>query len=405
MPPFPASDGLTPPEVVEEFRFEFSYSSPPSPSQPGSSAPSFRLTAPGVAPPAHRLHGGACVATLRAQACAVLRLLISSCATLGAVPEERDITAHLFFVDGTPPDYQPPGFVAAEEEALGSFACVVYGLLLFSIARLMRPRVSPPPPPPRSRAPTELRLGSLASAHHGLEVKVRSALDGSDACDGGDDGGGGDDASPPFLDPECSQAQPPRPPAAAASLSRGAGGGGGGVCAGRDDSSTRGGSDDGGEKGEEEENGAASHPNAMAGAAAVPPKPTPPLPPPPPAAARAAHTRSAAVAPALQPQPVVAVVTAAMEEAAIHKAVAAPRAGGGGGGGAAAPNKRRAPPPPVPIFPPAADPARCEGAGGGGGLCEGGAQPPPKCGRKVSVPADALAQGRRGDYSSVMGGR
>ena len=93
----------------------------PPPSQPGSSAPSFRLTAPGATPLAGR---GASVETLRAQACAVLRLLISSCATLGAVPEERDITAHLFFVDGTPPEYQPPGFVAAEEEALGSFACV-----------------------------------------------------------------------------------------------------------------------------------------------------------------------------------------------------------------------------------------------------------------------------------------
>ena len=81
-----------------------------------------------------------------------LRSLIAAISTLNSVPEERTISVQLLYHDDVDASYEPPGFVAANPDALGVFAC----------------------------QPASLPIGHLKSGHHQVSVLVRSVLDCAD---------------------------------------------------------------------------------------------------------------------------------------------------------------------------------------------------------------------------------
>ena len=132
----PRSDSPLP-EVLEQFEFSFTFSAEGATMQANING--HASTPAEVATPA----------ALKKQACAVLRMLVASIATLNPVPDDRTISMHLIYNSNVDASYEPPGFTAASPESLGCFV----------------------------REPTLLPFGSIRSLHHRMHCSVRSVLD------------------------------------------------------------------------------------------------------------------------------------------------------------------------------------------------------------------------------------
>jgi HORMA domain len=134
------------PDVLEQYEFSFSYA------DSGAVAMTTKATGQGATASASVVAAGATLATpavLKRQAAGVIRALITGVSTLDSVPNARALSMHLIYNDSVEPEYEPPGFVAANADALGSF----------------------------SRQPLRLPFGGVRSEHHKCALSVRSVLD------------------------------------------------------------------------------------------------------------------------------------------------------------------------------------------------------------------------------------
>jgi hypothetical protein len=157
--------GALVPEVLEQFVFDFAFSS--------SGAATMEVSTKARGADGETELAASVKATsldnLRKQACNLLRSLIAAISTLGPVPEERELSIkvclrwlgaflavcfsraplQLSYTDDVDRAYEPPGFVAASPDSLGVFA----------------------------RGPSTLCIGNLKSEHHAVRLRVRSVLD------------------------------------------------------------------------------------------------------------------------------------------------------------------------------------------------------------------------------------
>ena len=98
---------------------------------------------------------------IKKSAIAMTRCLISLVKTLEEVPKGCSFSIHINYVNGTPVDYEPPFFAAADGDAEANWS---------------------------KKNPFSMSVGRVETEHHGLSLRVRSTLDPAQDTDSGDKG-------------------------------------------------------------------------------------------------------------------------------------------------------------------------------------------------------------------------
>ena len=96
---------------------------------------------------------------IKKSAIAMTRCLISLVKTLEEVPKGCSFSIHINYVSGTPVDYEPPFFAAADGDAEANWS---------------------------KKNPFSMSVGRVETEHHGLSLRVRSTLDPAQDTDSGD---------------------------------------------------------------------------------------------------------------------------------------------------------------------------------------------------------------------------